>query len=108
MVGMRASAGWTTTVFRAHESGILAPASPSDSDPARVSAPGFKMKASLKLFSLCIGVILAGCKDLLFEDPESFLTTESFYTTAAELETATLAIYHALRSPFAGGGLGVV
>jgi starch-binding outer membrane protein, SusD/RagB family len=46
--------------------------------------------------ALSIGLQL-GCNDLLVEEPEGFTTTETFFKTGADLNSATIAIYNALR-----------
>jgi len=40
---------------------------------------------------------LLGCTDILNETPKNFLTTESYYKTAADVEAATLAAYQPLH-----------
>src|SRR6266496_3348569 len=47
--------------------------------------------------SLVLSVALIGCTDLLNEDPKGFTTTDTFYKTGADLNSATVAIYNALR-----------
>jgi len=48
---------------------------------------------------LTLSAVLAGiaCNDLLNEDPQGFATTDAFYKTGADLNSATLATYSALR-----------
>ena len=46
--------------------------------------------------ALSIGLLLA-CNDLLIEEPEGFTTTDTFFKTGADLNSATIAIYNALR-----------
>jgi hypothetical protein len=46
--------------------------------------------------ALALGLALAGCRDLLVESPKSFLTTDNYYRTPAEIEAATLAAYQPL------------
>src|SRR2546423_4794333 len=41
--------------------------------------------------------LVCACTDLLTEDPKGFTTTDSFYKTGADLTSATIAIYNALR-----------
>src|SRR2546423_449062 len=41
--------------------------------------------------------VVCACTDLLTEDPKGFTTTDSFYKTGADLNSATIAIYNALR-----------
>src|SRR5437762_12603368 len=47
--------------------------------------------------AMTVGLSLAACKDLLVEDPKGFTTTDTFFKTGADLNTATIAIYNALR-----------
>src|SRR5437868_14749599 len=49
--------------------------------------------------SLAVAVlyVVSACTDLLTEDPKGFTTTDSFYKTGADLNSATIAIYNALR-----------
>jgi hypothetical protein len=47
--------------------------------------------------ALCVGIAVAGCTDLLNEDPKGFTTTDTFFKTGADLNSATIAIYNALR-----------
>jgi len=47
--------------------------------------------------SLVLSVALIGCTDLLVEDPKGFTTTDTFFQTGADLNSATIAIYNALR-----------
>jgi hypothetical protein len=47
-----------------------------------------------------LGLLLAAalaCSDLLNEDPKAFTTTDTFFKTGADLNSATIAIYNALR-----------
>ena len=48
--------------------------------------------------ALTLSLALAACESPLTEDPQSFLTTDTFYGTAADLDIATLAIYQSLRA----------
>src|SRR5437763_16983946 len=41
--------------------------------------------------------VVSACTDLLTEDPKGFTTTNTFYKTGADLNSATIAIYNALR-----------
>ena len=41
--------------------------------------------------------LLVACNDLLIEEPEGFTTTDTFFKTGADLNSATIAIYNALR-----------
>ena len=41
--------------------------------------------------------VVSACTDLLTEDPKGFTTTDTFYKTGADLNSATIAIYNALR-----------
>jgi starch-binding outer membrane protein, SusD/RagB family len=57
-----------------------------------------------KLWAVPLALSLAlGCDNPLTEQPKSFLTTDNFYGTQADLDNATLAIYQSLRSYFSGG-----
>src|SRR2546429_758447 len=49
--------------------------------------------------SLAVAVlyVVCACTDLLTEDPKGFTTTDTFYKTGADLNSATIAIYNALR-----------
>ena len=47
--------------------------------------------------SLVLSVALIACTDLLNEDPKGFTTTDTFFKTGADLNSATIAIYNALR-----------
>src|SRR6266550_81025 len=42
-------------------------------------------------------LVVCGCTDLLQEDPKGFTTTDTFYKTGADLNSATIAIYNSLR-----------
>jgi hypothetical protein len=44
-----------------------------------------------------IVLALAACNELLVEDPKGFTTTDTFFKTGADLNSATIAIYNALR-----------
>jgi len=58
------------------------------------------------IIPIIAAVTLTACSDMLLETPKGFLTTDTYYRTAADMDVATLAIYEALRNPFAGNGLG--
>src|SRR5437867_11266770 len=47
--------------------------------------------------SLVLSVALIACTDLLNEDPKAFTTTDTFFKTGADLNSATIAIYNSLR-----------
>jgi starch-binding outer membrane protein, SusD/RagB family len=51
------------------------------------------MKRLLGVAPLALALSLAGCDDLLTETPKQFLTTDSYYRTPADVESATLAAY---------------
>ncbi|MGH7700288.1 MAG: RagB/SusD family nutrient uptake outer membrane protein [Gemmatimonadales bacterium] len=56
--------------------------------------------------ALAAGLVVTACTDLLNEDPRGFTTTDTFYRTGADLNSATIAIYAAYRPGFgAFGGL---
>src|SRR5881296_658774 len=42
-------------------------------------------------------LVVCACTDLLKEDPKGFTTTDTFFKTGADLNSATIAIYNALR-----------
>lgn len=54
-------------------------------------------KPLVALLALSLTLTPAACTDLLVEDPEGFTTTDTFYRTGADLNSATLAIYNSLR-----------
>jgi starch-binding outer membrane protein, SusD/RagB family len=62
------------------------------------------MQTKFWVTPLALSLMAGGCGDLLTETPKSFLTTGSFYQTAADLDNATQAIYQSLRSYSNGGG----
>jgi hypothetical protein len=47
--------------------------------------------------ALAVGLAAAGCSDLLNEEPQGATTMDAFFKTGADLNTATIAIYNALR-----------
>lgn len=47
--------------------------------------------------ALAIGLTPVACTDLLVEDPKGFTTTDTFFQTGADLNSATIAIYNSLR-----------
>src|SRR5688500_842481 len=53
---------------------------------------------------LCLA--LRACDSPLEEEPQSFLTTDTTYKTGDDVAIAVQAVYQALRTPFAGNGLG--
>ncbi|GAC1515259.1 MAG: RagB/SusD family nutrient uptake outer membrane protein [Gemmatimonadaceae bacterium] len=56
------------------------------------------MKNMKRLFApLSLAFMLAGCSDILTEKPANFLTTGSFYKTAADIESATLSTYQPIQ-----------
>jgi hypothetical protein len=56
-----------------------------------------KLKLIFAPLALSVGLTATACTDLLVEEPEGFTTTESFYKTGQDLNSATIAIYSALR-----------
>lgn len=53
-------------------------------------------KRRLAVAALALGAAV-GCNDLLVEEPRGFTTTDTFYQTGADLNSATIATYSALR-----------
>ena len=53
-------------------------------------------RAWVALVAFSVG-LTGACTDLLVEDPQGFTTTDTFYKTGADLNSATIAIYNALR-----------
>lgn len=51
------------------------------------------MKRNLAVAPLALALGLAGCDDLLTETPQDFLTTDSYYSTPEQMETAVLSSY---------------
>src|SRR6267143_3067085 len=47
--------------------------------------------------ALVMALAVCACTDLLNEDPKGFTTTDTFYKTGADLNSATIAIYNSLR-----------
>jgi len=47
--------------------------------------------------AVLVGLTVTGCNDLLVEDPKGFTTTDTFFKTGADLNSATIAIYNSLR-----------
>ena len=56
-----------------------------------------KLKLLLAPLALSGSLTATACTDLLVEEPEAFTTTDTFYKTGADLNSATIAIYNALR-----------
>jgi starch-binding outer membrane protein, SusD/RagB family len=56
-----------------------------------------KLKLIVAPLALSVGLTATACTDLLIEEPEGFTTTDTFYKTGADLNSATIAIYSALR-----------
>src|SRR5256884_6936439 len=42
-------------------------------------------------------LVVCACSDLLNEDPKGFTTTDTFFKTGADLNSATIAIYNSMR-----------
>jgi starch-binding outer membrane protein, SusD/RagB family len=56
------------------------------------------MKPNALIGSLALAVgLTTGCTDLLVEDPQGFATTDAFYKTGADLNSAAISTYSALR-----------
>ena len=51
------------------------------------------MKIRSTTLLLALTVATTGCNDVLTENPESFITSDTYYTTPAELEAAAVAMY---------------
>ena len=51
------------------------------------------MKIRSTILLLALTVATTGCDDLLTEEPESFITSDTYYSTPAELEAAAVAMY---------------
>jgi len=49
------------------------------------------------MLGIAAGLALMACTDLLIEDPKGFTTTDTFYQTGADLNSAAIAMYNALR-----------
>jgi starch-binding outer membrane protein, SusD/RagB family len=60
------------------------------------------MKNKIWVAPLALSMALAGCDNPLVEQPESFLTVETFYRTPADLESGVHAIYSSLRRAYLG------
>ena len=56
-----------------------------------------RRELSITTLALAAGLAVSGCSDLLVEEPQAFTTTETFYRTGADLNSATIATYNALR-----------
>ena len=55
-----------------------------------------RIKLALPALMMALGA--SGCENLLVEEPESFLTTDTYYQSAADLETAMLGAYQSART----------
>lgn len=53
----------------------------------------FMHKFSKPIAILAMAALTTGCEDLLVEDPESFITSDTYYTTEAEIDAAAVAMY---------------
>jgi starch-binding outer membrane protein, SusD/RagB family len=62
------------------------------------------MNHRIWLAALGLALALSACESTLVETPASFLTTETYYRTAEELDRAALAGYASLRGGLSGGG----
>src|SRR5687767_1209826 len=56
-----------------------------------------RRKLSVTLLALFSVLAPAACNELLVEDPKGFTTTDTFFKTGADLNSATIAIYNAFR-----------
>jgi starch-binding outer membrane protein, SusD/RagB family len=57
-----------------------------------------RRKLSVTLLALFAVLTPAACNELLVEDPKGFTTTDTFFKTGADLNSATIAIYNSLRN----------
>ncbi|NRR92106.1 RagB/SusD family nutrient uptake outer membrane protein [Winogradskyella undariae] len=55
------------------------------------------MKFKKYIIVLLIGVLATSCNDFLEPEPSSAITSENYYTTVAELETALIGAYDAIQ-----------
>lgn len=56
------------------------------------------MNKVLRIAPLALSVALTGCENMLAEEPKSFLTTDSFYSSPADILSATLSAYQPIQS----------
>src|SRR5882762_4940506 len=56
------------------------------------------MKLKLWIALLALSVVVAACRNLLTEDPKSFVTSDSFFKTEADLKSGVMAAYSPMRS----------
>jgi starch-binding outer membrane protein, SusD/RagB family len=56
-----------------------------------------RSKLSVTLLAFFAVLTPAACNELLVEDPKGFTTTDTFFKTGADLNSATIAIYNSLR-----------
>jgi hypothetical protein len=61
------------------------------------------MKKMLRLMPVAVTLLLGGCNSELIEQPQAFLTTDSFYKTSADLQSGVLAVYAQLRAALNSG-----
>jgi hypothetical protein len=61
------------------------------------------MPMNRRAMRLALAVALCACSDALVEEPKSFVTTETFYKTQADLQSGVLAIYAQLRTALGFG-----
>ena len=54
------------------------------------------MKRYFRIAPLALVGVLTGCENMLEEDPKAFLTTESYYTSPDEIQSAMLSAYQPL------------
>ena len=55
------------------------------------------MTRTLPIAALALVLTSLACNDLLNEDPKGFTTTDTFFQTGADLNSATIAIYNSMR-----------
>ena len=63
------------------------------------------MNNRILLVPLALTLTLAACDDMLVETPEAFLTTETYYKTADDLDRATKSTIASLRVALNGFGV---
>jgi len=65
---------------------------------ARRATAGLRFSAAAAVAAVALYALsVTGCADKLVEEPKGFTTIETFYQTGADLNSATIAIYSAMR-----------